>query len=278
MSREWKKKPAPTEQYVKMDVCLCLRSFVVRVQGTLFELVISQALHGCKLYGLSGGCAMQIECTLTHGGGVSRGNVSVEERLLGRGHEFMHEHERGAMLAYLPPWALGFMAQWWERGGGESRIPRLKPAVVVLKLFLYNLRLLCDPSRPFWAYVSCRLSSPNCDFMGRWFQAATQHDNQTHQILDCQLGPTNWRSKVQGCHSRTSGIKVYDLHGLQRLTEAAMNYDLRCSARLTELSMLSQATEFTGWWLKTNTMPDLDSWGCIVPVFNNGAWCLNKAI
>jgi hypothetical protein len=30
-----------------------------------------------------------------------------------------------------------------------------------------------------------------------------------------------------GTYSRGSGIKVYDLHGLQRLTEAVMNYDLR---------------------------------------------------
>ena len=31
----------------------------------------------------------------------------------------------------------------------------------------------------------------------------------------------------KGTYSRCSGIKVYDLHGLQRLTEAVMNYDLR---------------------------------------------------
>jgi hypothetical protein len=37
-----------------------------------------------------------------------------------------------------------------------------------------------------------------------------------------------------GTYSRGSGIKVYDLHGLQRLTEAVMNYDLRFLAGLTE--------------------------------------------
>lgn len=35
---------------------------------------------------------MQIECAL-HGGGVSRGTASVEEMMLGPGHEFMHEQE-----------------------------------------------------------------------------------------------------------------------------------------------------------------------------------------
>jgi hypothetical protein len=62
--------------------------------------MISQPVHGCKLYGLSGTCAMQIECAI-HGGGVGRGLTSVEERVLGRGHEFMHEHERYGMLAIL---------------------------------------------------------------------------------------------------------------------------------------------------------------------------------
>jgi hypothetical protein len=31
----------------------------------------------------------------------------------------------------------------------------------------------------------------------------------------------------KGADSRESGIKEHDLHGLQRLGEAAMNYDLR---------------------------------------------------
>ena len=43
----------------------------------LFELMIFKPVHGCKLYGLSGGCAMQIECAI-HGGGVSRGAASAE--------------------------------------------------------------------------------------------------------------------------------------------------------------------------------------------------------
>ena len=44
----------------------------------LFELMISQSIHGSKLYVLSGRCAMQIECAF-HGGGVSRDATSVEE-------------------------------------------------------------------------------------------------------------------------------------------------------------------------------------------------------
>ena len=49
---------------------------------------------------VAGTCAMQIECAI-HGGGVGRGLTSVEERVLGHGHEFMHEHERYGMLAIL---------------------------------------------------------------------------------------------------------------------------------------------------------------------------------
>jgi hypothetical protein len=55
-TRVEEEKPAPTEQYVKK--CLCLLGAVKwsSVPGTMFELVISQALHGCQLYGLSGRC------------------------------------------------------------------------------------------------------------------------------------------------------------------------------------------------------------------------------
>jgi hypothetical protein len=41
------------------------------------------------------------------------------------------------------------------------------------------------------------------------------------------LGQRTGGQVCQGTYSRGSGIKVYDLHGLQRLTEAVMNYDLR---------------------------------------------------
>jgi hypothetical protein len=47
---------------------------------------------------------------------------------------------------------------------------RLKLAVELLKL-LYNLRLLCDPSRPFWAHVC----------------AQSQH--HTHLLLHCPSCP-----------------------------------------------------------------------------------------
>ena len=49
---------------------------------------------------------MQIERAI-HGGGASRGVASVEEYVLGGGHEFMHEHEHE--IACLPSWAL---PQW----------------------------------------------------------------------------------------------------------------------------------------------------------------------
>jgi hypothetical protein len=41
------------------------------------------------------------------------------------------------------------------------------------------------------------------------------------------LGQRTGGQVCKGADSRESGIKEYDLHGLQRLGEAAMNYDLR---------------------------------------------------
>jgi len=41
------------------------------------------------------------------------------------------------------------------------------------------------------------------------------------------LGQRTGGQVSKGADSRESGIKEYDLHGLQRLGEAAMNYDLR---------------------------------------------------
>jgi hypothetical protein len=67
-------------------------------------------------------------------------------------------------------------------------------------------------------------------------------------------------TRVQGCHLRTSGIKVYDLHGLQRLTKPAMNYDLRCSApadRVWACSLKSQARLLVA--CKDAIMPGLHS-------------------
>jgi hypothetical protein len=90
----------------------------------LFELMIFNSVHGCKLDGLSGACAMQIKCI--HGGGAT-GVASVEEVGLGCGHEFMHEHEHKCMLAIL---GSSTMAQF-------SRTSQLKPAIEALKL-LYN--------------------------------------------------------------------------------------------------------------------------------------------
>lgn len=79
--------------------------------------MISRALHG-QVYGLSGGCAADRVYPYPGGGG-SRGATSVEESLLGRGHEFMHEHERGAMLACFPPWALDRWLALAGTGGSE---------------------------------------------------------------------------------------------------------------------------------------------------------------
>lgn len=41
---------------IRQEVLVLAVSFELSVPGTMFELVISQALHGCKLYGLSGRC------------------------------------------------------------------------------------------------------------------------------------------------------------------------------------------------------------------------------
>jgi hypothetical protein len=48
-----------------------------------------------------------------------------------------------------------------------------------------------------------------------------------------------------GTYSRGSRIKVYDLHALQRLREAVMNYDLRFLAGLTEGKLGHFQTEVT---------------------------------
>jgi hypothetical protein len=42
---------------------------------------------------------MQIECA-SHGGGVNRGEL-VWRNVLGRGHDFMHEHEQEKCLPSL---------------------------------------------------------------------------------------------------------------------------------------------------------------------------------
>jgi hypothetical protein len=84
--------------------------------------------------------------------------TSVEGRVLGRGHEFMHEHEHEGMLAVLASWAARRPRSSRARGR-ISRVFRLKLAVELLKL-LYHLRLLCDPSRPFRAHV-CAQSQPH---------------------------------------------------------------------------------------------------------------------
>ncbi len=83
----------------------------------LFELKISQTEHACEVYGLSGRCAMQMDCT--HSGGVSsRGELVWRKftRGLGRGHEFMHEPEREGMLAIL---GSQNMAHMREEGHGN---------------------------------------------------------------------------------------------------------------------------------------------------------------
>jgi hypothetical protein len=46
------------------------------------------------------------------------------------------------------------------------------------------------------------------------------------------LGQRTGGQVCKGADSRGPGIKVYDLHGLQRLTEAVMNYDRRFLAGL----------------------------------------------
>jgi len=68
---------------------------------TLFELMISKLVHGCKLNRESGTCAMRIKCAAIHGGGANRGIASVEDAGLGHGHEFMHEHEHESYACHL---------------------------------------------------------------------------------------------------------------------------------------------------------------------------------
>jgi hypothetical protein len=63
----------------------------------LFELMISSWYM--VIAGHSGSCAMQIEC-VSHGGGVNRGEL-VWRNMLGRGHDFMHEHEQEECLPSL---------------------------------------------------------------------------------------------------------------------------------------------------------------------------------
>lgn len=74
----------------------------------LFELMIFQPVHGYELYYTV--CREDARCRLSV---LSLGLVgettgvtltSVEESVLGRGHEFMHEREHEGMLAVLASW------------------------------------------------------------------------------------------------------------------------------------------------------------------------------